>query len=129
MISYEQVKSAVKPAPNEDLVSLYNELDQKVTKHTFCINEINPFGKIYKKDHFCISATSIQSNYIAFVLGKHSKSNFPSDMMQIFFGIDSLYSLQYGEIEGKQIDGCIIVIHKDNDKLDLQKVYDHIYEL
>lgn len=129
MISYDQVKSVVSPAPNEELVGLYNEIDAMMTAHSNCINEINPFSKLYQKDHFCVSATSIQTNYIAFVLGKHHDSLFPGTLMTNLFNVESKFLMQYGEIPGRQINGCIVVFHKEPKKLDLQKIYDHIYEL
>ena len=129
MISYDKVKSSVRPAPRQELVELYNELDRHLSNHPNCINEVNPFSRLYKENHFCISATSIQSNYIAFVLGKHHNSIFPTDIMIQLFNVESNYTMQFAEIPGKHIDGAIFVYHRENEELDLQKIYDHIYEL
>ncbi|HHS95606.1 MAG TPA: hypothetical protein ENJ45_03375, partial [Phaeodactylibacter sp.] len=74
MITYEMVKRAMVNPPREALVDLYNELGSYIMSHKDCINDKNPFDKLVRKNSFCISATSIQSKYIAFVLGKHRDS-------------------------------------------------------
>ncbi len=127
MITYEMVKRAMVNPPQEDLVDLYNELGAYVTDHKDCINDENPFQKLEKKGSFCISATSIQSSYIAFVLGKHSDSIFPEDVISKFFNIPSEYNVQFGNITGKQINGCICLIHLEDKPYDLQIIYDKIY--
>ncbi len=127
MITYEMVKRAMVNPPVESLVDLYNDLGAHITNHENCINDENPFRKLGKKNSFCISATSIQTNYIAFVLGKHVKSIFPEDVISKFFNIPSEYKVQFGNITGKQIDGCICLIHLENQSYDLQVIYDKIY--
>ena len=127
MITYEQVKKAMNNPPTEDMVHLYNDLGDYISEHPLCVNDDNPFSKLNTSGNFCISATSIQSKYIAFVLGKHMDSQFPEDVIRTFFNIDSVYKVQFGQIKGKEIDGCICLIHQEHSNFDLQKVYDHIY--
>lgn len=127
MITYEMVKRAMTNPPVEALVDLYNDLGAYITNHNLCINDENPFRKLGKKDSFCISATSIQTNYIAFVLGKHVKSVFPEDVIAMFFNIPPEYKVQFGNITGKQINGCICLIHMEENMYDLQNIYDKIY--
>ncbi len=129
MISYDRVKRAVNPAPPLDLIQLFNELEEKVCAHPNCINDLDPFAKLKDDGSFCLSATSIQSNYVAFVLGKYHNSSFPEEVIQLLFNIPTDYSLQFKEIEGRRINGCIVVIHLMEEKLDLQKIYDHIYSI
>ena len=128
MITYEQVKKAMINPPCEELVHLYNDLGKEISLHPKCINEDNPFRKLNETGTFCISATSIQSRYIAFVLGKHINSEFPQDIISKFFNVDSDYRVQFGQIRGKNIDGCICLVHKEEEKFDLQRIYDHIYK-
>ena len=128
MITYEQVKKAMVNPPSEDLVHLYNDLGKEISHHPKCINEDNPFKKLSEGGSFCISATSIQSKYIAFVLGKHVQSEFPQEIIQLFFNVDNSYRVQFGQISGKNIDGCICLVHQEQKKYDLQKIYDHIYK-
>ncbi|HHH50704.1 MAG TPA: hypothetical protein ENK52_06975 [Saprospiraceae bacterium] len=128
MISYSQVKCAITPPPPKHLVDLFNELNESITAHPKCVNDKNPFEQLIENKRFCISATSIQSNYIAFVLGKHCSSEFPAEIIKMFFDIDSKYKLQFGEIPGDQIDGCICLIHQQEEDYDLQKTYFDIYE-
>ena len=127
MITYAQVKKAMINPPPEPLVTIFNDLGICISQHPKCINDKNPFEKLAKKDTFCISATSIQSKYIAVVLGKHSKSTFPPEVMELFFNVDSKFEMQYGKIKGKEIDGCIYLIHQENENYDLQEVYQKIY--
>lgn len=129
MISYERVQEAIHPAPPKHLVQLFNELEEKISAHPKCINDIDPFTKLVDRDTFCLSATSIQSNYVAFVLGKYHVSSFPEEVIQLLFNIPTEYSLQFKEITGKRINGCICVIHMMNEKLNLTEVYDHIYSV
>ena len=128
MITYEQVKKAMVNPPPEDLVHLYNDLGREISQHPKCINEDNPFRKLTENGSFCISATSIQSKYIAFVLGKHVDCSFPQEVIQMFFNIENCYNVQFGQISGKNIDGCICLVHQEDEKYDLQKIYDHIYK-
>ncbi len=127
MITYEMVKRAMINPPKEVLVDLYNELGGYITEHKNCINDENPFRYLGKKNSFCISATSIQTNYIAFVLGKHVRSAFPEEVIRKFFNISTDFKVQFGNISGKQIDGCICLIHMQDAPYDLQLVYDKIY--
>ncbi len=127
MITYEQVKKAMTNPPTEDLVHMYNDLGDYISEHSLCVNDENPFSKLNDNGNFCISATSIQSKYIAFVLGKHMDSHFPEEIIQTFFNIESTYKVQFGQIKGKEIDGCICLVHQESVNFDLQKVYDHIY--
>ena len=128
MISYEQVKQAMENPPTIDLVELYNDLCESITKHPDCVTDSNPFEKLFMNGRFCISATSIQSKYIAFVLGKHVKSVFPDDIIHRFFDIRCDFKIQFGKIFGNQIDGCICLIHRENNNYDLQEIYNHIYK-
>ncbi len=127
MITYAQVKEAMFNPPPKPFVDIFNELGTAISKHRSCINDKNPFEKLNKTGSFCISATSIQSQYIAFVLGKHCNSNFPEDIMQLFFNIHADFQIQYAKIRGKDIDGCIYLIHQDDDGFDLEEVYASIY--
>ncbi len=127
MITYEQVKKAMNNPPSEHMVHLYNDLGDYINEHPLCVNDENPFNKLDPSGNFCISATSIQSKYIAFVLGKHMDSKFPEDVISTFFNIDNSYKVQFGQIKGKEIDGCICLIHQSSTSFNLQKVYDHIY--
>jgi len=127
MITYAQVKKAMINPPPEPLVSIFNDLGVWISQHPYCINDKNPFEKLAQKGSFCISATSIQSNYIAFVLGKHNVSEFPVEVMNLFYDIDPKFAMQYGKIKGKEIDGCIYLIHQGDTKYDLQEVYQKIY--
>ncbi len=128
MISYEQVISVLSPPPTEDIIDLYNRLDLLISKHPKCVNDKNPFSKLQEGDTFCISATSIQSRYIAFVLGKSTSTVFPHEVINLFFDIDSDYRVQFGKISGEQIDGCICLIHQEDSNYSLQTVYDEIYK-
>jgi len=129
MITYDQVKSAMSSPPARELVDLFNSMSLDISRHETCINDENPFDRLMKeKDSFCISATSIQSKYIAFVLGKNVESTFPPEVIQMFYNIESCYKLQFGQIGGKQIDGCICLIHKEEKNFNLQKVYEYIYK-
>ena len=127
MITYEQVRKAMTNPPTEDLVHLYNDLGEAINAHPLCVTDENPFKQLDKSGNFCISATSIQSNYIAFVLGKHTASVFPEDIISLFFNVNNRYKVQFGEIKGKKINGCICMIHQEVNNYDLQEVYDNIY--
>jgi len=136
MISYKKVTRVLQNPPPEDLVDLYNEIDYKISNHELCVNEDEPLKYLYEKNSkgdlkgkFCVSATSIQSKYVAFVLGKHIDAIFPSDIIEKFFNVENCYKMQFGKIKGKKIDGCIALIHQEDKNFDLQKVYDSIYDL
>lgn len=128
MITYDQVKEAMINPPTEDLVYLYNELGAYINSHPLCVLDDNPFEILNESGNFCISATSIQSDYIAFVLGKHMNSSFPPEVISSFFNVDNDYNIQFGKIDGKRINGCICLIHQQNKKYDLQEVYENIYK-
>lgn len=128
MISYDQVKQAMQNPPEKILVDLYNDLCDFITKHPDCITDTNPFQKLFSVGSFCISATSIQSNYIAFVLGKHVQTIFPEEVIHRFFDIDCGFKVQFGEVTGNQINGCICLIHQEGCKFNLQEIYNHIYK-
>ncbi|HFC00309.1 MAG TPA: hypothetical protein ENJ53_05845 [Phaeodactylibacter sp.] len=136
MISYKKVSRVLQNPPPKDLVDLYNEIDARISNHTYCVtedeplkylDEVNVKGELVGK--FCVSATSIQSKYVAFVLGKNAKTTFPNDIIQMFFNIENCYKMQFGRIKGKKIDGCICLIHQEDENFDLQRVYDSIYDL
>lgn len=126
-ISYEQVCSAISPPPTRGLVDLFNALKKRIKSHPKYVSDENPFEQLQSDGNFCISATSIQSKYIAFVLGKHSSCEFPPHVIQSFFEIDNAYKLQYGNIPGRHIDGCICLIHQEEEAFDLGVVYEEIY--
>jgi len=136
MISYQKVTRVLQNPPPEDLVDLYNEIDYKICSHDSCVDEDEPLKHLYETDpkgqllgKFCVSATSIQSKYVAFVLGKHVDAEFPGDIIQLFFNVENCYKMQFGKIKGKKIDGCICLIHQESTNFDLQRVYDSIYDL
>jgi len=136
MISYQKVTRVLQNPPPEDLVDLYNELDYKISQHDLCVDEEEPLKYLYETrlngaliGKFCVSATSIQSKYIAFVLGKHVDAEFPGDIIQMFFNVENCYNMQFGKIKGKKIDGCICLLHQEDKNFDLQRVYDSIYDL
>jgi len=136
MISYQKVSRVLQNPPTEDLVDLYNEIDLRISSHDLCVNEDEPLKYLNETDihgkakgNFCVSATSIQSKYVAFVLGKHVDSVFPDDIIQMFFNIENDYKMQFGKIKGKKIDGCICLIHQEENNFDLQRIYDSIYDL
>ena len=127
MITYDHVKNVMSSPPAKDLIDLYNLINKVISAHPDCVQEDDPSHLLNTNNSFCVSATSIQSNYVAFVLGKNKKANFPTEVMQSFYNIDNKYKLQFGKIGGKQIDGCICLIHKEARNFDLQKAYDYIY--
>jgi hypothetical protein len=128
MISYDQVMKVMDNPPTEALIEMYNSISEIIMNHTDCINEKNPFRKLSRPGTFCISATSIQSKYIAFVLGKNVDNEFPTEVINYFFNIDNNFQVQYGKIQGNQIDGCICLIHQEAKEYDLQEVYNFIYQ-
>jgi len=136
MISYKKVSRVLQNPPSENLVDLYNEIDLRITNHELCVNEDEPLKYLHEADiygkvlgKFCISATSIQSKYVAFVLGKHVDSTFPEDVIKMFFNVENDYKMQFGKIKGKKIDGCICLLHQEDNNFDLQRIYDSIYDL
>lgn len=124
MITYEQVQLSMPHPPPKELVNLYNELGDKLIDHPSFVRSRH---ELYIKDSFCICATSIQSKYVAFVLGKYAYSDFPEEIVQLFFNIHSQYRVQFGNIDGSRVDGCICVIHSEGKTYNLQQVYEHIY--
>ncbi|MEO1514151.1 MAG: hypothetical protein AAFV95_04035 [Bacteroidota bacterium] len=127
MITYEQVKMAMTNPPAEELIDLFNDISQKIAKHPDNIDDENPFDKLYEQGKFCISATSIQSNYIAFVLGKHVNTVIPANVMQLFYNLDYYFKMQFTKITGREIDGYMYLIHTDNQTYNLKEVYENIY--
>ncbi len=127
IITYEQVKNAMTNPPPRELVDLFNDLSISINQHPLCISEKKPFNKLCKPGSFCVSATSIQSGYIAFVLGKHVQSKFPEEIISQFFNLDFQFKLQFGIIKGEQIDGCICLVHICKEHFNLNEVYNHIY--
>lgn len=128
MISYDQVMQVMDNPPAEALIEIYNSISETIMNHPNCINDKNPFRKLSRTGTFCISATSIQSKYIAFVLGKNVENEIPQEIINHFFNIDNAYRVQYGKIHGNQIDGCICLIHQESKEYDLKEVYNYIYQ-
>jgi len=128
MITYDQVKEAMINPPTADLVYLFNDIGAYLNNHPLCVLDEHPFEILDQSGNFCISATSIQSEYIAFVLGKHIKSSFPVEVIEQFFNVDNDFNLQFSKIKGRRIDGCICIIHQLNKEYDLQEVYENIYK-
>ncbi len=124
MISYQHIKSMMQVPPPEALVDLYNAIGSQLVKHHQYVSQRS---ELVLPQHFHICGASIQSHYIAYVLGKLACSNFPPEVIHIFFDIDANYKVQFGEIGGERIDACICVIHQENTPFDLQAVYKHIY--
>lgn len=127
MITYEQVESSMLNPPSRRIIDTYNELGQAILNHPLCIKEQNSYKEKFALGKFCICATSIQPDYIAFVLGKHIKSRFPDEIINLFFDVDNEYRVQFGKIKGKNVDGCICLIHQKLQNFDLEQVYEHIY--
>lgn len=128
MISYEQVMQVMDNPPTEALIKMYNHLSGIIKSHPDCILSKKPFRKMARAGTFCISATSIQSKYIAFVLGKNVENEFPPEVIDYFFSIDNSFRFQYGKIHGNRIDGCVCLIHQEEKNYDLQEVYNYIYK-
>lgn len=114
--------------PSEALIDMYNSISELLLNHPDCVSDKNPFRKLNRTGTFCISATSIQSKYIAFVLGKNVNNEFPPEIICHFFDIDNTFRVQYGKIRGSQIDGCICLVHQEDIDYDLKEVYNYIYE-
>lgn len=128
MISYDKVAEAMPNPPTIEMVDLYNDISYHIQQHTGFVDDKNPYNRLQNTGTFCLNATSIQANYIAFVLGKHVQHAFPSEILSLFFNLDSQYKMQYCKIDGNTIDGCICVVHQEENNLDLQEIYDHIYD-
>lgn len=129
MITYQRVSNLLPNPPSERLIELYNEIDEKIINHSLCVEADAPLKHLYEIGNFCVSAASIQSKYVAFVLGKHVDTVFPEEIIQLFFNVENCYKMQFGKIKGKRIDGCICLIHQENKNFDLQKIYDSIYNI
>ncbi len=127
MITYEQVQASMMNPPTREIIEIYNELGKTILAHPLCIKEQNSFKEKFALGKFCICATSIQPDYIAFVLGKHIDYKFPENVIKAFFNIDNTFRVQFGKIKGKNVDGCICLIHQKQNNFDLHKVYEHIY--
>ena len=127
IISYQRVKDAMLIPPPEDLVDLFNELVEKIQNHPDCVQDSNPFGMLFPEKGFCLCATSIQKEYVAIVLGKHGEGQFPAEVMNLFFELDQSYSVQYKKIQGEDIDGCIFILHYEDEDFDAEEIYRNIY--
>ncbi|MBT8219705.1 MAG: hypothetical protein KJP00_07770 [Bacteroidia bacterium] len=126
-LTYEQIKTVIDPPPSPKLLSIFNDLEKKIAQHPSCVTEEYPFEHLANIGNFCITASSIQSKYIALILGKHVETSFPTDVMQQIFNIDPSVKLQFAKIKGLEYDGCISCVHEENGFFDLQKIYDMIY--
>ncbi len=127
MITYEQVTSSMINPPPKAIIDTYNELGQIILAHPLCIKEQRSYREKFALGKFCICATSIQPDYIAFVLGKHIDSKFPDEIINLFFNVDSDFRVQFGKITGRNVDGCICLIHQKEQNFNLQEVYEYIY--
>ncbi|MFT5165563.1 MAG: hypothetical protein ACI8P3_000790 [Saprospiraceae bacterium] len=127
MITYEQVESSMLNPPPRAIIDTYIELGQAILNHPLCIKEQCSYKEKFELGNFCICATSIQPGYIAFILGKHITSKFPDEVINLFFNIDNEFRVQFGKINGRNVDGCICLIHQAEKNFDLQEVYEHIY--
>ena len=47
--------------------------------------------------------------------------------MKLFFELDQSYSVQYKKIKGEDIDGCIFVLHYEDEDFDADDIYRNIY--
>lgn len=126
-LTYNQIKSVIDPPPSKSLVDIFHDLEKAIADHPNCVVEEFPFAHLEKAGNFCITASSIQSKYVAIVLGKHVKTDFPVDIIQQFFNVDSKIKLQFARIRGVEYDGCIACLHEEPGFFDLQKIYDLIY--
>jgi predicted PolB exonuclease-like 3'-5' exonuclease len=127
MISYKQVESSMINPPSREIIDIYNYLGESILDHPQCIKEQCSYKEKFAKGKFCICATSIQPSYIAFILGKHIDTVFPEEVIQMFFNVDNHYTVQFESIEGKNVNGCICVIHSCEQKFNLKTVYDNIF--
>ena len=128
MISYDQVIKVMDNPPTEALIEMYNSISDSIMNHPDCVNDKNPFRKLSRPGTFCISATSIQSKYIAFVLGKNVNNEIPPEINNHFFTIDNNFRVQYGKIQGSRVDGCICLVHQEVIEYNLEEVYNYIYQ-
>lgn len=126
-LTYQQIKTVVSPPPSEKLVDIFNALEFKIADHSNCVTEDFPFKHLQGAGNFCITASSIQSKYVAIVLGKHVDSEFPPEVIQMFFNVDPQIKLQFAKIRGLEYDGCIACLHEEKGFYDLQRLYDMIY--
>lgn len=126
-LTYQQIKSVVSPAPSENLVNIFNQLEYNIADHPNCITEEFPFKHLSTNGNFCITASSIQSKYVAIILGKHVDTTFPPEIIQMFFNVDPTIKLQFAKIKGLEYDGCITCFHEEKGFFDLQRIYDLIY--
>jgi len=127
MITYEQVESSMLNPPSRAIIDTYNDIGVAILNHPLCIKEQRAYKEKFALGKFCICATSIQPDYIAFVLGKHINSSFPEEIIHLFFNVSNDYRVQFGNIKGKNVDGCICLIHQKVQNFDLDQVYEHIY--
>ena len=127
MISYKQVESSMINPPPREIIDIYNYLGENILDHPLCIKEQTSYKEKFALGKFCICATSIQPKYIAFVLGKHVDTVFPPEIIQLFFDVDNKYTVQFECIAGKNVDGCICLIHSCHCKFNLKEVYDNIF--
>ncbi len=127
MISYKQVESSMINPPPREIIDIYNYLGELILDHPMCIKEQTSYKEKFALGKFCICATSIQPDYIAFVLGKHVDTIFPEEIISLFFNVDNAFSVQFENIEGKNVDGCICLIHACDHKFNLKAVYDNIF--
>jgi len=126
-LTYEQIKSTIETPPSEELIDIFIDLETRVQQYEQCVTEAFPFKHLETIGNFCITASSIQSKYVAMVLGKHVESEFPTEVIQMFFNVPPQIKLQFAKIKGKEYDGCIVCLHQEKGFFDLQKVYDMIY--
>lgn len=126
-LTYEQIKTVIDQPPSPKLIGIFNELEVKITENPLCVTQEYPFEHLAHIGNFCITASSIQSKYIAFVLGKHVETTFPTEVMQLLFNIDPSVKLQFAKIKGLEYDGCISCLHEEHGFFDLQRIYDMIY--
>lgn len=126
-LTYNQIKATISPPPSKNLVDIFNDLELFIENHNNCVKEEFPFAHLKQPGNFCITASSIQSKYVAIVLGKHVDTQFPADIIQQFFNVDTHIKLQFAKIKGIQYDGCIACLHEEKGFFDLQKIYDLIY--
>ncbi len=126
-LTYNQIKSVLDPPPSENLVNIFQNLEESVSNFSECVTEEFPFQHLETPGNFCITASSIQSKYVAMTLGKHVDTDFPAEVIQMFFNVDPNYKLQFANITGIEYDGCIVCLHQEPGFFDLQKIYDVIY--
>ena len=126
-LTYNQIKSVIDPPPSKDLVEIFHDLENTIASYNECVTEEHPFQYLDQIGNFCVTASSIQSKYVAMVLGKHVKTEFPAEVIQLFFNVDPQIKLQFARIKGVEYDGCIVCLHQEQGFFDLQKIYDVIY--